>query len=76
MKVKYTLEKTESKDIRQMLDDIPIDLCDYVSCPDGNGNNDGDPCECCPMNLIQDNWYRGLQRLCQQTSEALKEIEG
>ena len=76
MKVKYTLEKIESQSIRQMLEDIPIDLCDYVCCPEGNGNNDGDSCECCPMKLIQDNWHRGLEQLCQQTCDALKQIEG
>ena len=75
MKVKYTLEKTESQGIRQLLEDIPIDLCGYVSCPDGNGNNDGDTCECCPMKIIQENWSRGLTLLCKQTSEALKKIE-
>lgn len=76
MKVKYTLEKTESQGIRQMLEDIPIDLCAYVCCPEGNGNNDGDTCECCPLKPIQDNWYRGLEQLRQQTSDALKNIEG
>ena len=35
MKVKYTLEKTESQGIRQMLEDIPTDLCGYVHCPEG-----------------------------------------
>ena len=76
MKVKYTLEKTESQGIRQMLEDIPIDLCGYVRCPDGNGNSDGDACECCPMKSIQENWSRGLEQLCQQTIDALKKIEG
>lgn len=75
MKVKYTLEKTESQGIRQMIDDIPTDLCDYVCCPNGNGNNDGDLCECCPMNPIQYKWGKGLEQLCQQISEALKKIE-
>lgn len=72
MKVKYTLEKTESQGIRQMLEDIPVDLCGYVCCPDVNG----DACEICPMKPIQDNWYRGLECLCEQTCEALKKIEG
>ena len=76
MKVKYTLEKTESQGIRQMLEDIPTDLCGYVNCPEGNGNDNGDTCECCPMRLIQDTWCRGLEQLCQQTSDALKKIEG
>lgn len=76
MKVKYTLEKTESQSIHQMLDNIPFDLCRYVCCPKGNGNDDGDSCECCPMNPIQDNWSRGLEQLCQQTIDALKKIEG
>lgn len=76
MKVKYTLEKTESQGIRQMLEDIPIDLCGYVCCPDGNCNEDGDPCECCPMRPIQEKWGRGLELLCQQTCDALKKIEG
>lgn len=76
MKVKYTLEKTESQDIRQMFENIPDDLCKYVCCPEGNGNDNGDTCECCPMRVIQENWSRGLERLCEQTSEALKKIEG
>ena len=76
MKVKYTLEKTESQGIRQMLEGIPTNLCGYVDCPDGNGNNDGDLCECCPMSLINEKWNRGLEQLCKQTSDALKNIEG
>lgn len=76
MKVKYTLEEKESKSLREILENIPTDLCHYVECPKGNGNNDGDLCECCPMNPIQNNWIRGLEQLCEQTSEALKKIEG
>lgn len=72
MKVKFTLEEKESKAIRQALEDIPIRLCDFVDCPD----MEGDACENCPMRPIQDNWDRGLELLCEQTSEALKKIEG
>ena len=72
MKVKFTLEKDESQKIRQMLDDIPIDLCEYVNCPDELGGN----CDACPLLAISNNWSRGLEQLCQQTSDALKKIEG
>jgi hypothetical protein len=72
MKVKYTLEKTESQGIRQMLDNIPMDLCDYVTCPDELYGN----CDACPLLAISSNWSKGLERLCEQTSEALKKIEG
>lgn len=72
MKAKYTLEKTESQSIRQMLDDVPIDLCRYVTCPDELDGN----CDACPLLAISDNWSRGLEQLCQQTSDALKKIEG
>ena len=76
MRVKYTLEKAESQSIHQMLKDIPTDLCCYVDCPEGNGNDVGDTCECCPMRIIKDNWNKGLELLCKQTIEALKKIEG
>ena len=72
MKVKYTLEKTESQSIRQMIDDIPTDLCDYVDCPEELDGN----CDTCPLLAISNNWSRGLEQLCQQTSDALKKIEG
>lgn len=72
MKVKFILEKDESQKIRQVLDTVPIDLCEYVDCPkelDGN-------CDACPLLAISENWNRGLEQLCQQTSDALKKIEG
>lgn len=72
MKVKYTLEKIESQKIRQMLDDIPIDLCRYVACPDELDGN----CDACPLLAISEHWSRGLEQLCQQTSDELKKIEG
>jgi hypothetical protein len=72
MKAKFMLEKDESQKIRQMLDDIPIDLCRYVNCPDELDGN----CDACPLLDISDNWSRGLEQLCQQTSDALKKIEG
>lgn len=72
MKVKFTLEEKESKALYQALKDIPINLCDFVDCPDV----DGDICAYCPMRPIEANWDRGLEQLCQQTSEALKKIEG
>lgn len=72
MKVKFTLEEKESQGIRQMLEDIPIDLCAYVNCPD----MEGDCCENCPLRSIQEHWHRGLEQLCQQTCDALEKIEG
>ena len=72
MKAKFLLEKDESQRIRQMLDDIPIDLCGYVHCPE---ELDGD-CDACPLLAISNNWCQGLEQLCQQTSDALKKIEG
>jgi len=72
MKAKFILEKDESHKIRQMLDDIPIDLCRYVTCPDELDGN----CDACPLLAISDSWSRGLELLCDQTSEALKKIEG
>ena len=72
MKVNFTLEKTESQSIRQMLEDIPVDLCSYVACPDELEGN----CENCPLLSISENWSRGLQQLCQQTCDALKKIGG
>ena len=72
MKTKFTLEKDESQKIRQMLDDVPIDLCRYVTCPEALDGN----CDACPLLAISENWSRGLEQLCQQTSDALKKIEG
>lgn len=72
MKVKFTLEKTESQSIRQMLDDIPIDLCRYVDCPDKLDGN----CDVCPLLAISIKWSQGLEQLCQQISDELKKIEG
>ena len=72
MKVKFTLDKTESQGIRQMLEDIPLDLCAYVACPKELEGN----CDSCPLLAISDNWSKGLELLCQQTSDALKKIEG
>ena len=72
MKVKFTLEKTESQSIRQMLENIPIDLCEYVTCPkelDGK-------CDTCPLLAISNAWSKGLELLCQQTNDLLKKIEG
>lgn len=72
MKVKYTLEKDESQKIRQMLDDIPIDLCGFVNCPEELDGN----CDNCPLLAISDKWSMGLELLCQQVSDELKKIEG
>jgi hypothetical protein len=72
MKAKFTLEKTESQSIRQMLEDIPIDLCGYVNCPKEIEGN----CDACPLLAISNSWSKGLEQLCQQTSDALKKIEG
>lgn len=71
MKVKFTLEKEESQKIRQMLEDIPIDICQYITCPNELGGN----CDACPFLAISENWSRGVEQLCQQTSDALKKIE-
>ena len=72
MKTKFLLEKDESQKIRQMLDDIPIDLCNFVQCPEELDGN----CDKCPLLAISENWSRGLELLCQQTSDELKKIEG
>ena len=72
MKAKFILEKDESQKIKQMIDNIPNDLCRYVTCPDELDGN----CDACPLLAISDNWSRGLEQLYQQTSDALKKIEG
>lgn len=71
MKVNFTLEEKERAAIGQMLEDIPIDICEYVDCPDCI---DGQ-CDFCPLLPISENWSRGLEQLCQQTCEALKKLE-
>ena len=35
MKVKFTIDKDESKALRQVLEDMPTDLCDNIDCPEG-----------------------------------------
>ena len=72
MKTKITLEKTESQSIRQILEDIPLDLCAYVDCPNELEGN----CDACPLLPISNNWSKGVELLCQQTCDALKKIEG
>lgn len=71
MKVKFTLEEKESKAIRQTLEDIPIDLCGFVDCPD----MEGDACENCPMAAIQHKWQTMHKRILEEILPMLKQIE-
>lgn len=71
MKVEYTLTKTEYDNIEQMFEDIPIRLCDYVECP----NCEGDACENCPLRSISEQWEDGLTKLCWSINERLKAIK-
>lgn len=71
MKVKFTLEEKESKAIRQALEDIPIDLCGFVDCPD----MEGDTCENCPMAAIQQKWQNMHKRILEEILPMLKQIE-
>lgn len=71
MKVKYTLEKTESQSIHQMFEDIPTDLCRYVDCPDV----DGDACENCPIKAINHKWENIHDRIQHEIIPMLKKIE-
>jgi hypothetical protein len=71
MKVEYTLTKTEYDSIEQMFEDIPINLCDYVKCPEC----EGDACVNCPLNSISEQWYNGLTDLVGSVNERLKAIK-
>ena len=71
MKVKFTLEEKESKAIRQALEDISIDLCGFVDCPD----MEGDACENCPMAAIQQKWQNMHKRTLEEILPMLKQIE-
>ena len=71
MKVKYTLEKTESQGIHQMLEDIPVDLCTFVHCPEV----EGDACENCPMTTINHKWNNIHDRILHEIIPMLKKIE-
>ena len=54
MKVKFTLEKEESKALRQILEDMPVDVCSCINhCPEDNAGNDMG-CEGCPIQKIND----------------------
>ena len=71
MKVEYTLTKTEYDNIEQMFEDIPIRLCDFVECPEC----EGDECENCPLRSISEQWEDGLTKLCWSINERLKAIK-
>lgn len=71
MKVKFTLEETESKALFQALEDISIDLCSYVDCPD----MEGDACENCPMATINQKWQNMCERIQEEIVPMIKEIE-
>lgn len=71
MKVKFTLEERESKNLREVLDDIPIDLCIFVDCPDVDGN----ACENCPMATINDRWRDMHERIQEEILPLIKKIE-
>ena len=51
MNVKFTLEKEESKALRQILEDMPVDVCSSIRCPEDN-NGDCIDCDGCPMQKI------------------------
>jgi hypothetical protein len=72
MKVKFTLEEEESKAICQALENIPVDLCGFVDCPD----MDGDACENCPMAAIQHKWIEFHDRIREEFLPMIKRIEG
>lgn len=72
MKVKFTLEKKEGESLRQVLDNIPIDLCGFVDCPDMDGN----ACENCPMTAINQKWHDIYCRIPAELLPMIKEIEG
>lgn len=71
MKVKFTLEEEESKALRQVLEDIPTDLCGYVGCP----NMEGNACENCPMATIQQKWENMHERIQEEILPMIKELE-
>jgi hypothetical protein len=71
MKVEYTLTKTEYDNIEQMFENIPIRLCDYVECPEC----EGDACENCPLRSISEDWENGLSELCWSIGARLKAIK-
>lgn len=72
MKVKFILEEKESKSLRQALEDISVDLCDFVDCP----NIDGDACKNCPMAAINQKWQNMRNRIQEEILPMIKEIEG
>lgn len=71
MKVEYSLTKEEYNNIEQMFEDIPINLCDYVECPNGVEN----ACERCPLRSISEQWENGLENLCDSINERLATIK-
>ena len=72
MKVKFTLEEKESKALRQVLEDIPTDLCSFVVCP----TMDGNACENCPMATINFKWQNMHERIQEEILSMIKGIEG
>lgn len=71
MKVKFTLEEKESKAILEALDSIPTDLCEFVDCP----NMDGNACENCPMVAINQKWQNIYDRIPEELLPMIKQLE-
>lgn len=69
MKLKYALEAEESVKLRQMLEDMPVDLCDNITCPDFNGECH---CDSCPITQITNI----LEESKNKIFKIIKQIEG
>ena len=72
MKVKFTLEEKESQSLRQALEDIPVDLCRFVNCPNMSGN----ACENCPMAAVDEKWQRMHENIREEILPMIKALEG
>ena len=72
MKVKFTLEEKESKALFQAFENIPVDLCSFVDCP----NMDGNACENCPMAAIDQKWINIHEHIREEILPMIKKIEG
>lgn len=56
MTVKITLSPKDSKSLRQAFEDMPIDLCGFVDCPNNIQDDDSLSCDCCPFKEINDKY--------------------
>lgn len=72
MKVKFILEEKESKSLREVLNNIPTDLCSFIVCPAMDGN----ACENCPMTAIQQKWDKMHERILEEILPMINKIEG